>query len=102
MSSQPRRQILTLGIGALIALSIVPFFMRPASAERPQGSHVTRVISLAELEKDSVTGSYLRTMGAGGASLALMFPAPAADPPPERVRPDRFSAQVRSEERTAR
>ena len=95
MSSQPRKQILTLGIGVLLVLSIVPFFLRPASAERPQGSGGTRVISLAELERDSVTGSYLRTMGAGGASLALMFPAPPADPPPERVRPDRYIAQER-------
>jgi hypothetical protein len=95
MSSQPRKHILTLGLGALCALSIVPFFLRPAAAERPQGAHDTRVISLAELERDSMTGSYLRTMGAGGASLALMYPAPAADPPPERVRPDRYIAQER-------
>jgi hypothetical protein len=95
MSSQPRKHILTVGLGALCALSILPFLMQPAAAERPQGSRETRVISLAELERDATTGSYLRTMGAGGASLALMFPAPAADPPPERVRPDRFIAQER-------
>jgi hypothetical protein len=95
MSSRSHRHALTFGLGALLALSIVPFFVQPASAERPQGSHGTRVISLAELERDSTTGSYLRTMGAGGASLALMFPAPAADPPQERERPDRFIAQER-------
>lgn len=95
MASQSHRHALTFGIGALLVLSIVPFFMQPASADRPQGARETRVISLAELERDSMTGSYLRTMSAGGASLALMFPAPAGDPPPERERPDRFIAQER-------
>jgi hypothetical protein len=98
MQPQPPKHVLAIGIGALLVLAIVPFFVQPASATRPQNAHATPVISLAELERDSMTGSALRTMGAGGASLALMFPPPepAAPPDPERERPDRFAAPERA------
>jgi hypothetical protein len=104
MQSQPHKHVLAIGIGALLVLAIVPFFVQPASAERPpsaaSAANDTHVISLAELERDSLSGSALRTMGAGGASLALMFPAPAPEPPisidTERERPDRFAAPERA------
>jgi hypothetical protein len=101
MQSQPHKHVLAIGIGALLVLAIVPFFVQPASAERPSSAaNDTHVISLAELERDSLSGSALRTMGAGGASLALMFPAPAPEPSipidTGRERPDRFAAPERA------
>jgi hypothetical protein len=96
MHMQPHKHVVAIGIGALLVLAIVPFFIQPASAERVNDTHA---ISLAELERDSLSGSPLRTMGAGGASLALMFPAPPPEPaiPREtgRERPDRFATPER-------
>jgi hypothetical protein len=100
MHPQHHKHVLAIGIGALLVVTIVPFFVQPVSAERPQSANGTHVISMAELERDSLTGSAVRTMGAGGASLALMFAAPAAETaaPPDtgRERPDRFAAPERA------
>jgi len=98
MQSRPHKHVLAIGVGALLVLAIVPFFLTPASAERPQLARgEAPVISLAELERDSLSGSALRLMGAGGADLALMFPAPEPATPADtgRERPDRFAAPER-------
>ncbi|MEO8018121.1 MAG: hypothetical protein ABI769_09930 [Pseudomonadota bacterium] len=93
MSPPHRRQVLRLGIGTLLALSAVPFFVRWPQA---QGIGGGRVMSLAEMERETAARSFLRTVALpDDSSYTLMVPAPKIDPLPERERTDRFTTPDR-------